>query len=444
MKHSWEVERSLLGGLMLDPSQLPEVSALVSSTSWHRPQHARLWELLTSMADARRAIDVVTVRDDSGRRDAFDDYGGAAYVAALPNACPSVANLPGYAERIREHAIRRDLQLALAGAGELVKEGQLDLPELLDRVESGVFAVTRAASTQAWHTSAELVTEQMAVIEARCAHPGAVTGLATGFVDLDRMLAGLQKSDLIVLAARPAMGKTALALQVALTAAKGGVTAAFFSLEMSRQQLTSRALCLEGRVDAGRVRTGRLDADDWRQLVEAAERVAAAELLIDDTPGMSISALRSKARMMMAQRPNLGLIVVDYLQLMQGQGGTKETRENAISTISRGLKILAKELNVPVIALSQLNRSLEARSDKRPLPSDLRESGAIEQDADVILFIYRDEYYNPESPDKGLAELIVAKQRSGPTGMVKVAFLGQFTMFQNYAGPEAGGEDGYA
>lgn len=441
--HNWETERSLLGGILLDSRQVPDLLERVAAEDFARPSHQQLFRILVEMQERHGAVDIVSLLDEVERRSDLGDLGGASYLAALPSACPSVDNLMVYAERVREHAVRRRLLEAAQAIVEEVKGGSSDLASLLDGAEKRVFDVSQLSGSRDWFPLSLLVDEEMRTIEERAAVPGDITGVPTGFVDLDRMLAGLHPSDLLVLAARPAMGKTAFALNIGLHAArKSNVGVGIFSLEMSRQQLATRMLCGEARVDASRVRSGQLDAEDWRRLGEAAEQLHRLPIFIDDTPGLTIAQLRSKARRLRTECPELGLVVVDYLQLMSGTGGTRESRENAVSAISRGLKILAKDLGVPVLALSQLNRSLESRTDKRPMPSDLRESGAIEQDADVILFIYRDEVYNDDSPDKGLAEIIVAKQRNGPIGRVKLAFLGQFTLFQNYASHVPGG-DGY-
>ena len=441
--HNWETERSLLGGMLLDSRQIPDLLERVSAEDFARPNHRALFQLLVDLQGAQGAVDIVSLLDEVERRGESEDFGGAAYLAGLPSSCPSVDNLHVYATRVREHAVRRRLLEAAQSIAEEVQDGASDLATLLDGAEKRIFDVSQLSGARDWHQLSLVLDEQMRAIEERAATPGDVTGTTTGFVDLDRMLSGLHKTDLLILAARPAMGKTAFALNIGLNAAlKDGVGVGIFSMEMSRQQLATRLLCAHARVDATRVRTGALDVDDWRRLGEAADHLHSLPFFIDDTPGLTIAQLRSKARRLRSECPNLGLIVIDYLQLMQGSGGAKESRENAVSAISRGLKILAKDLQVPVIALSQLNRSLESRTDKRPMPSDLRESGAIEQDADVILFIYRDEVYNPDSPEKGIAEIIIAKQRSGPIGKVKLAFLGQFTLFQNYAASPTG-SDGY-
>ncbi|MES2641145.1 MAG: replicative DNA helicase [Myxococcota bacterium] len=438
LPHNWETERSLLGGLLLDASQLLEVREFLKPDDFHRPAHQHLFELICGLSDGGVLPDPTTVLDDIERRGDAERVGGIAYVVALPQACASVDNLTTYAKRVQEYAVRRKLLLAARAIEEDIQEGVKDLPALMDSAEKAIFEISNLGGSRDWHALSQVIDEQILEIQRRADNPGDVTGVPTGFIDLDRKLAGLQKTDLIILAARPAMGKTAFVLNLALNAAlKGGVAVGMFSLEMSRHQLATRLLCSHARVDASNVRTGTLDPNgDWRKLIEASEELHRLPILIDDTPGLTITQLRSKARRLKAEYPNLGLLIIDYIQLMQGTGGAKESRENVISNISRGLKILAKELDIPVIGLSQLNRSLESRTDKRPMPSDLRESGAIEQDADIILFIYRDEVYNKDaSAKKGIAEIIIAKQRSGPIGTVELAFLDKYILFQNLAGP---------
>jgi replicative DNA helicase len=432
-----ETERALLGGIMLAPEQLLQVREVIRAEDFHRPAHQHLFDLLCVLSESGAVPDTMVLLDEVERRGEAERVGGLAYVIGLPQACPSVDNLEAYARRVKEHAVRRQLLLAARQIEADIQEGVKDLPSLMDGAEKAIFEISNLSGSKSWHALSSVVDEQILEIQRRAETPGDVTGVPTGFIDLDRKLAGFQRTDLIVLAARPAMGKTAFVLNLTLNAAlQGGVAVGLFSLEMSRHQLATRMLCSHARVDASLVRTGNLDPnEDWRKLIEAAEVLHGLPIYIDDTPGLTITQLRSKARRLKAEHPNLGLLIIDYLQLMQGTGGAKESRENVISNISRGMKILAKELDVPVIALSQLNRSLESRTDKRPLPSDLRESGAIEQDADVILFIYRDEVYNKEnSPKKGIAEIIIAKQRSGPIGTVELAFLDKYILFQNLAG----------
>jgi replicative DNA helicase len=430
------VERALLGGLLKDPGQLGEVAELLSPSAFSRPPHENLFALMLELQERKVYGDLTVVIDEMGRREP-KDYDGVAYVAALPDACPSVENLVHYAERVREASVRRRLVEAARRIVEVVRNEPKDLPTLLDEAERAIFDVTQLSGRSDWHELSTVIDEQFVAIQQRATAPDHVVGVSTGFYDLDRMLAGLHKGTLNILAARPAMGKTALALNMAMAAASVGAVG-IFSLEMSRQELASRILCAVSKVDAGRVRTGKLVASDWSRLTEGVEGMRALPIEIDDTPGLTISQLRSKARRLITKRRKISLLVVDYLQLMQGTGGAKESRENIISNISRGLKILSKELEVPILALSQLNRSLESRTDKRPLPSDLRESGAIEQDADVIMFIYRDELYNKDTPDQGIAEVIVAKQRAGATGTVKLVFDGKYTLFRNYDADRSG------
>ena len=436
-----DTERSLLGGLLLDAAQVPEIREVLTPEDFSMPRHQFLFATILRLADAAVTPDVTTVLDDLQRRHDEERHGGVAYIVALPLACTSVDNLDVYARRVKEHSQRRRLLLAARQIEEDIQAGVKDLAELMDGAEKGVFGVTAMSGARDWYTAEDIAAENLIELTKRSNNPGIVTGLSTGFIDLDKKLAGLHRTDFVVIAARPAMGKTAFVLNVMVNAAlSDNVTVGMFSLEMSRHQLVMRMVGGQSRVDASRMRTGELDTEDWRRLGEGTDVIASLPILIDDTPGLTINQLRGKARRMKAQYPNLGLLVVDYIQLMQGSGGAKETRENVISNISRGLKMLAKELDIPVIGLSQLNRSVESRTDKRPMPSDLRESGAIEQDADVILFLYRDEVYNKEaSPKKGIAEVIIAKQRSGPIGTIDLAFLDKYVLFQNLAGQSASG-----
>ena len=445
LSHNVETERALLGGLILDSSQIGETATRLRPEDFARPAHQKLFETLIQLVERDRVVDVMSLTDELDKRGEMEAAGGIQHIMSLSDACPSVASVPVYVERIREHAVRRRLQLAAEAIIESVQEGASDLPTLLNDAEASVFAVSQLSGGGDWAHISTLIDQQMVDLQRRAENPGHLTGVTTGFIDLDKALTGWQKGNLVILAARPAMGKTALALNFAMHAAQqGGVGVGFFSLEMPREELVGRLLAAEARVDSKKMRTGQLDPnEDWVRLGRAAQALHGLPVYIDDTSGLTIAALRSKARRLKSECKNLGLIVVDYLQLMQGAGGAKESRENAISAISRGMKILAKELEIPVIALSQLNRSLEGRENKRPMPSDLRESGAIEQDADIILFIYRDELYNPESPQKGEAEVIIAKHRAGETCTVRLAFQGQFTLFQNLLHTSGGGADYY-
>jgi replicative DNA helicase len=431
--HSLEYERALLGGLIRNPGQLREIAEQVGADDFYNPGHEALFTLLLQMDAQGEPIEMVTVPERIQRDGKPDRYGGLAYVVQLPDHVPATANLSHYAQVIRQKSVLRRL---ISHSQELVTqafEQPDDVGLLLERASQNIFTLGHDNGKRSWQRISLIIDEELLRIQELGNQDASITGVTTGFSDLDKKLSGLQRGDLVILAARPSMGKTALALNMAQNAAlMGDVAVGIFSLEMSRQQLTVRMLCTHGMVDAGKMRTGKLDADDWERLIEASDYLRRASIHIDDTPGITLRELRARARRLKQQDPKLGLIVIDYLQLMQADDPSV-SRTQQVSDISRGLKALAKDLEVPVMALSQLSRNVESRADKRPMMSDLRESGAIEQDADVILFIYRDEYYNKESADKGLAEVIVAKQRSGPTGEIKLVFQGQYTRFDDLA-----------
>ncbi len=432
---SLEAERAVLGGLLLDHQSIPAVAEVLEPEDFYREAHGKLFRLMIERSEKGEPLDVLGVADHLIASGEAEAYGGVAYVTSLPDQVPITENLTYYANLVKDKAIRRRLLTAVQEISEVAYGKIADLPELLDFSESQIFKVSQQQSTRDWSSLGEVLDKEWVRLEKLSENRSEVSGTPTGFIDLDKILAGLHDTDLLILAARPAMGKTALALNISQNVAlRAGVGVGLFSLEMSRGQLAVRMLCAEARVDAGKLRTGFLSREkDWPKLIEASETLYHAPLWIEDTPGLSITQVRSKARRLKAEHPELGLLMIDYLQLMQGSGGARESREQAISSISRGLKGLAKELELPIIALSQLNRGVEGRPNKRPMVSDLRESGAIEQDADIIMFIYRDEYYNPETEEPGVAEIIVAKQRNGPTGVVKLAFLGQYTRFENLA-----------
>lgn len=436
-----DAERALLGGLLLDHAQVAQIAEILKPEDFYGAANGRIFALMLQRSAANEALEVLSLVDYVLSSGQADEFGGLAYIEQLPEQVPSTENLAHYARLIKDKAVRRELIRVSSEINERAMAGDQELEEILDDSERLVFEVAQQRARKDWVPLGTAIEGEWVKLEERSTHSGEVTGVPTGFVDLDRMLAGLQPTDLIVLAARPAMGKTAFALNIAQRAALQGVGAGIFSLEMSAGQLAMRMLGGQARVDAGKIRTGRLSQqEDWPALEDAHQVLMHAPVWIDDSPGMSITQLRSKARRLASQhKDKLGLIVIDYLQLMSGAGGRNESREQQIAAISRGLKTLAKELDVPVIALSQLNRGVEGRSDKRPMISDLRESGAIEQDADVIMFIYRDEYYNENTADPGVAEIIIAKQRNGPTGTVKLAFQGRWTRFDNLSG-----RDGYA
>jgi len=433
--HSLEAEQAVLGGLMLAPDAMDKVADKLGEDDFYRKDHRLIWRAIAELANKGMPCDAVTLGDWFDANGMVELVGGASYLIELANATPSAANIAAYADIVREKSVLR--QLIDAGTA-ITEDGYRpegkSVQEVMELAEQRVFKIAESGA----RGKKDIVSMRTAVSEAfrllsqRYENRGQLTGVSTGFTDLDELTSGLQPSDLIIVAARPSMGKTAFALNIAEAAAmRGKKSVAVFSMEMSASQLAFRLISSLGRIHQSHLRTGDLAEEDWPRVTSAITMLSDAKIFIDDTPAMSPVEMRSRARRLQREH-GLGLIVIDYLQLMQVPGN-KENRATEISEISRGLKALAKELDVPVIALSQLNRSLEQRADKRPMLSDLRESGAIEQDADVIMFIYRDEYYNKESPDKGLAEIIIGKQRNGPTDTVKLAFLGHYTKFENYA-----------
>lgn len=440
LPHNWETERAVLGGLLLDCSQADEIAAIVRAEDFSKPQNAALLRVYQGIMARAGRCDLTALLDEIGGSGDFDAYGGAAYVVSLPQACATVDHLAHHARRVRETADRRRLIVALSAELERVAEpSPRDVPgptaaDLCDRATAAIQAVRDGVARDAsWTTTAPVVDELAEQVRKAAASPGTLRGLSTGFHDLDRILGGLEATRLYVLAARPGMGKTSLALCVAANVARMGQRVGVFSLEMGRDQLVAQMVAQRGKVEARRMLEGRGGPDDIRRWQEGSDEVAALPILIDDTAGLSIAEIRARSRAMQREG-GLGLVVVDYLQLASAPDVRRHGREVEVSAIARGCKGLAKDLGVPVLALSQLNRKCEERADKRPMPSDLRESGAIEQDADALLFLYRDEVYNPQSPDKGLAEVGVPKNRGGATGSVKLAFLPHLTLFQNYAG----------
>ncbi|MGA9469537.1 MAG: replicative DNA helicase [Candidatus Macondimonas sp.] len=442
--HSREAEQSLLGGLMLDEASWEAVADQVTEEDFYFVAHRLIFRALASLAEAGQPRDVVTASEWLQREGSLETAGGLAYVGTLARDTPSAANVAAYAAIVRARSVLRQLirigtDIAQSGYDPQGRE----VPELIDAAERQVFQIADAGlrNKQGFVPIRRLLTEALDKIDILFQSDNPITGLGTGLIDFDEKTAGLQPGDLVVIAGRPSMGKTSFAMNLAEHAAiRDKVPTAIFSMEMPGQQLAMRMISSLGRIDQSKVRTGRLSDTDWPRITSAATLIAEAPMFIDDSPSLSPTEIRARSRRLKREH-GLGLIVVDYLQLMQVPGN-KENRTTEISEISRSLKALAKELSVPVIALSQLNRNLEQRPNKRPVMSDLRESGGIEQDADLIVFIYRDEVYNPESPDKGTAEIIIAKQRNGPTGTVRLTFLGQYTRFENFASEDYGG--GYA
>lgn len=432
---SLEAEQSVLGGLLLDASVWDDVAGKLSSQDFYRQAHARIFDCIRSLQESGSVCDVVTTAEWLEQRDQLNSVGGLPYLGTLVANTPSTANILAYAEIVRERAVARRLiqvgakisESGFAPAGRAVSE-------LVDEAERLVFEISETSARRGseFRSIQELAARTLDRIDELYRSGRNITGLATGFRDFDEMTSGLQAADLVVVAGRPSMGKTAFAMNIAENIAiRLSRPVAIFSMEMPAEQLAMRLIASLGRVDSHRVRMGRLTADDWPRITSSVTLLNDALLFIDDTPALTPSEIRSRSRRLM-RKHGLGLIIVDYLQLMRA-AGQNESRAVEISEISRSLKALAKELNVPVVALSQLNRSLEQRPDKRPKMADLRESGAIEQDADLIVFIYRDEVYNEDSPDKGTAEILISKQRNGPIGSLRLAFLGTYTRFEDLA-----------
>lgn len=432
--HNIEAEQSVLGGVFLRNDIFHSLVDIIDDQDFYSPVNRTIYQAFQELYRRREPIDLVTVAEYLQSRGQLDEIGGSVYLASLTDSVAASANALYHAQIVRDKSVRRQL---IQTSSEILTdcfETAQDTEALLDQAEQQIFSIAESKGKPAFISSKDLVNRVFEQLELRAGQGEMVTGVSTGYTDLDRMTAGLQKSDLIILAARPSMGKTALALNMGMRSAiMHNVPVAIFSLEMSMDQLMMRLLGCHGRVDLSRLRSGYLNDEDWARLYQAAEELSQAPIFIDDTPSLSTMEIRARSRRLKAEK-DVGLIIVDYLQLMRSSHRT-DSREQEISDISRNLKALAKELDVPVIALSQLNRKVEDRSDRRPMISDLRESGAIEQDADVIVFIYRDAVYNkaPDNPNKNIAEIIIGKQRNGPVGVLRLSFFGQYTTFDNYA-----------
>jgi replicative DNA helicase len=432
--HSIEAEQSVLGGLMLDNRALDQVADRIRESDFYRHDHRLIYRVMAKLSDQGKPLDVLTVAEALRELHELDNAGGEVYLFELANNTPSVANIAAYADIVRERSVLRQL---IATANEIATsafnpEGRTSV-ELLDLAERHVFAISEQGARVGGPVNVkDFLSKTMDRIDTLFQSGDAITGVPTGYHDFDEMTSGLQQSDLVIVAGRPSMGKTTYAMNIAEhVAIKSKLPTLIFSMEMPGEAIVMRLLSSLCRIDQLKIRTGKLEDEDWPRISSTVSMLSDAPLFIDDTPALSPAELRARSRRVAKEFGQLGLIVVDYLQLMQVPGNS-ENRTAEISEISRSLKSLAKELKVPVIALSQLNRSLEQRADKRPVMSDLRESGAIEQDADLIVFIYRDEVYNDNSPDKGTAEIIIAKQRNGPIGKVRLTFLGQYTCFENF------------
>ncbi|BEP41474.1 replicative DNA helicase [Variovorax sp. NFACC27] len=436
--HSIEAESSVLGGLLLDNGAWDRMGDLLVDGDFYRHEHKLIYAAIGGLINASKPADVITVYEQLQNLGKADEIGGLVYLNSLAQYVPSASNIRRYAEIVRERSILRKLVSASdeIATNAFNPQGKA-VDKILDEAEQKIFNIGEEGTRmkQGFQSMDALVVDLLDRVTEMAENPNDITGVRTGFNDFDKMTSGLQPGDMIVLAARPSMGKTSLAINIAEhVALDEGLPVAVFSMEMGAAQLAVRIVGSIGRIDQGHLRTGKLTDEEWPRLTEAIEKLRTVSLHIDETPGLSTSELRANARRLARQYGRLGLIVVDYLQLMSTSSSGDENRATAVGEISRGLKMLAKELKCPVIALSQLSRGVESRTDKRPMMSDLRESGAIEQDADIIMFIYRDDYYNKESKEPGVAEVIISKHRNGPTGTVKLAFLKPLTKFENLVG----------
>ncbi|MCJ7726492.1 MAG: replicative DNA helicase [Acidimicrobiia bacterium] len=429
--HNLEAEESVLGAVMLSADAANEALERLKPEDFYKPAHQSIFDAITRLYDGNQPIDAITVSDALRRTEQLDRVGGVEYLTALLERVPSTSNVDYYAAIVDETSARRRLMKAGAEVSALAMQSDRPIEEVVDAAEARVFAVAERQVGDGLVAVGPMLQQALEKMEELGTRGSELTGVPTGFRDLDKMLAGLQPANLIVVAARPSMGKSALALNIAENVAQGGSPVAIFTLEMSREEVVSRLLSSMASVDSARMRTGQLGPELWQKVVREASRLYQMPMYVDDSSDLTVTAIRAKCRRLKRSQ-GLGLVVVDYMQLMQGPART-ESRQQEIADISRSLKNLARELHVPVIAVSQLNRALEARENKRPRLGDLRESGAIEQDADIVMFIYRDEYYNPEKTDTlGIAEVNVAKHRSGATGNVMMTFRAEFTRFANY------------
>lgn len=432
LPHSAEAEQAVVGAMLMNKDAIMTAAEILTGDDFYQTAYGILFDSMTELFQAGKPVDLITLQEHLKEKDVPPEISSMEFARDLLASVTTSANVKFYAEIVREKAtLRKLIKINETVTNACYQENQ-PLAEILDKAEKGVFALAERGNVQEYTPIKRVVLNALDVIEKASKTTGSVTGIPTGFIDLDYKLSGLQRSDLVLIAARPSMGKTAFVLNIAQHVAfRQNLSVAVFSLEMSKEQLVNRLFSLESHVDAQILRTGNLRDTDWEKLIEGAGRIGKSRLVIDDTSGISIPEMRSKCRKFKLEL-GLDLIIIDYLQLMSGSGGkSNESRQQEISEISRSLKGLARELNVPVIALSQLSRAVEQRTDKRPMLSDLRESGAIEQDADVCMFIYREDYYIPDTEDKGIAEIIIAKQRNGPVGTVRLAWIPQYTRFGN-------------
>ena len=429
--HDIEADQAILGSMLTDKDAVIAAIEVLKEDSFYREDNKLIFNAITNLYSRNEPIDIITVKAELVEIGALERIGGLEYLVELPERVPTTANVERYIKIVDEKAMLRRL---ITSANELVALGydeSENVDNIMDMAEKKIFDLASKKNTAGYAVMKDILVESFAELERLYNQKGNVTGISTGFYDLDNVTAGLHNSDLLIVAARPAMGKSAFAINLATNAAvKSNVPTVIFNLEMSKEQIGNRILCSEALVDSNKIRTGQIEDEDWMKLAQTLGRISDAPIYIDDTPGISVMEIRAKCRKLKLEK-NIGLIVIDYLQLISGSGKKNTSREQEISEISRSLKILAKELNVPVIALSQLSRTAEKRDDKRPMLSDLRESGAIEQDADIVMFLYRDDYYNPDTEKKNVAEVILAKHRGGSTGTVELAWLPSYTKFAN-------------
>ena len=429
--HDEDAEQAVLGSMLTDNDAVMAAVEVLKEDAFYREDNKIIYQAILNLYSKSEPIDIITLKDELESMGKFEQVGGFEYLASLPDKVPTTANVQKYIKIVEEKSVLRNL---IKTANEIIELGYNpteDVEDIMDGAEKKIFDIMQSKNTKSYTPIKDVLVESFTNLEKLYNQKQHVTGVPTQFYALDDKTAGLHGSELILVAARPAMGKTAFALNIATNAAlRANVPVAIFSLEMSKDQLVNRMLCSEAMVDSNKVRTGKLDEEDWTKLAEAIGPLSEAGVYIDDTPGISVMEIRTKCRKLKMEK-NIGLVVIDYLQLISGSNKRNGSREQEISEISRSLKVLAKELNVPVIALSQLSRAVEQRDDHRPMLSDLRESGAIEQDADIVMFLYRDDYYNKESAEKDIAEVIIAKQRGGSTGTVKLYWMGNYTKFVN-------------
>ncbi|HHY78368.1 MAG TPA: replicative DNA helicase [Clostridiales bacterium] len=430
--HSIEAEQSVLGAMLLDKEAISTASEVLKGDDFYREVHKEIFEAIIDIYNENKPVDLITLTEKLKGRNTLEAVGGITYLTQLMNIVPTTHNIEYYVKIVEEKSLLRKLIKSSSDIMSKCYENPEDSGEIIDQAEKSIFDISLSRSTRGFVPIKQILTSNFDKIEELYLKKGKITGIPTGFVDLDNKLSGLQKSDFILIAGRPSMGKSALMMNIVHhVAVRERIPVAVFSLEMSKEQLSQRLLCAEALIDAHRLRTGDITEDEWIKLARAMGVLADKPIFIDDTPAITITEMRAKCRRLKIEH-GLGLVAIDYLQLMSG-GSKYDSRQQEVSDISRSLKALARELDVPVIALSQLSRAPEMRSDHRPVLSDLRESGAIEQDADVVMLLYRDEYYNPDTDKKNIGEVIIAKQRNGPTGVVELVWLGQFTKFVDKA-----------